>query len=137
MRLENRTQLMEFLGAEQRNTVWSWCAINEDERKVYLSVWTDCKVKINGRMGYVVQEPDWGENELGHFSAARNDHDEKLKKIFDDGYKAYGYFVVAKDIHAEPREIDYTKTSFIFSLELMKMESGDIIGFPLERIEIR
>jgi hypothetical protein len=30
---------MQHLGAKQRNVVWSWCAVNDEERKVYLSVW--------------------------------------------------------------------------------------------------
>ncbi|BCG12648.1 MULTISPECIES: hypothetical protein [Vibrio] len=137
MKLENRSQLMEYLGAEQRNTVWSWCAINEAEKKVYLSVWTDFKIKVNGRMAYILQEPDWGVNEAGHFSAARNDHDEKFKKIFLDEYEPYGYFVEVKDKNAVPREILYTKTSFIFSLELELLESGVIIGYPKQRIEIK
>jgi len=40
-RPENRSQLMERLGAVQTNTVWSWCGVNETDRKVYFSVWTD------------------------------------------------------------------------------------------------
>ncbi len=42
---ENRSQLMEYFGAEQRNTVWSWCAVNENEKAVYLSVWDDLRNK--------------------------------------------------------------------------------------------
>lgn len=45
MRPDNRSQLMSYLGAEQRNTVWSWCAVNEEEKKVYLSVWQDTRKK--------------------------------------------------------------------------------------------
>ncbi|ENQ5771699.1 hypothetical protein ACOW3S_003480 [Vibrio fluvialis] len=137
MKLENRSQLMDYLGAEQRNVVWSWCAVNETERKVYLSVWTDFKTNIDGKMAYILQEPAWGLNENGHFSPARNDHDEKLGKIFSEGYESYGYFVEVKDKNAEPREILYTKTSFIFSLELERLESGVIIGYPKKRIEIK
>lgn len=137
MKLENRSQLMEYLGAKQRNVVWSWCAINEEQRKVYFSVWTDCKVHIEGKMAYVLQEPDWGINEHGNFSPARNDHDEKLEKVFTESYEAYGYFVEAKDTKSVPREIAYTKTSFIFSLRLKRMDSGDVVGFPINRIEIR
>ena len=40
-RPENRLQLMAYFGAVQLNTVWSWCAVNESEKAVYLSVWTD------------------------------------------------------------------------------------------------
>lgn len=40
-RPKNRLQLMNRLGAEQLNNVWSWCAVNEAEKKVYFSIWTD------------------------------------------------------------------------------------------------
>jgi hypothetical protein len=140
MKPENRSQLMSYLGAEQRNIVWSWCGVNEKERKVFLSVWEDTRKKRNGdeKISYIIQEPHWGINEDSRSkSAARNDHDEKLALIFEDGYEAYGYIVVARDVDADPREIEKTKTSFIFSLELKHLDDGTIIGYPLERIEIK
>ena len=140
MKPENRLQLMNYLGAKQRNTVWSWCAVDEENKKVYLSVWTDTRMKRgdDDKISYLIQEPHWGVNEnTGGKAAARNDHDEKLSKIFDDDYESYGYFVVAKDVDANPREIEETKTSFIFKLELKKLQDGTILGYPLSRIEIR
>ena len=131
---------MSYLGAEQKNTVWSWCAVNEKEQKVYLSVWEDTRQKRNGddKPSYLIQEPFWGVNEeTGAKSAARNDHDDKLSKIFDEGYESYGYFVVAKDVNSNPREIEKTKTSFVFSLELKKLNNGIIICYLLNRIEIK
>ncbi|MBM1144882.1 hypothetical protein GN155_013970 [Alcanivorax sp. ZXX171] len=138
-RPENRSQLMEYFGAEQRNTVWSWCAVNEAERKVYLSVWTDFRISLPGdeRSCYILQEPGWGVREGGGRSAARNDHDEKLGKILEEDYEAYGYFVEAKDRKASPREIESTKTSFVFSLEVKTLEDGTVVGYPLRRIEVR
>ena len=135
----NRLQLMNYLGAKQKNTVWSWCAVDDENKKVYLSVWTDTRKKRgdDDKVSYLIQEPHWGINEdTGKKSAARNDHDEKLSKIFDESYKAYGYFIVAKDVNSHPREIEETKTSFIFSLELELLEDGTIIAYPLQRIEI-
>lgn len=139
MRPENQSHLMIHLSAVQRNTVWSWCAVNEEKKKVYLSVWEDTRKKREGddKASYLIQEPWWGMKEgAGSKSAARNDHDEKLSKIFDEGYEPYGYCVVAKDINAEPREIEKTKTSFIFSLELKRLTDGTIICYPIDRIEI-
>jgi hypothetical protein len=138
-RLENRSQLMAYLGATQRNAVWSWCAVDEENKKVYLSVWTDTSKKRDGkRVSYLIQEPYWGIDEnTSARSPARNDHDEKLSMIFDEGYEAYGYFIEAKDTTADPREIESTKTSFIFELELERLDDGSIIGYPLRRIEIR
>jgi hypothetical protein len=136
----NRSQLMDYFGAIQRNPMWSWCAVNEDEKKVYLSVWTDHKEvdPDSGKPFYIVQEPGWGVNQdTGGKSPARNDHDEKLAKIFEDDYEAYGYFVEAKDKRASPREIADTKTSFIFQLKISKLPDGTVIGHPLQRIEVR
>ena len=136
----NRSELMAYFRAEQRNVVWSWCAVNEDERKIYLSVWTDFNGDHagNGRKSYIIQEPTWGTND-GHSSksAARNDHDEKLDKIFNQGYEAFGYFIDAKDRNSIPREIKSTRTSFIFALELEKLKDGRIIGYPLTRINVK
>ena len=75
---------MEYFGAKQKNVVWSWCGINEEEKAVYFSVWTDYVNKFGdkGRRYYTIQEPHWGLNEeTGSFSAARNDHDIKLKEL--------------------------------------------------------
>lgn len=136
---ENRSQLMEYFGADQRNTVWSWCAVNQDEKKVFLSVWTDSRQTLpeETKPCYILQEPNWGIDRSGSRSAARNDHDEKLALVFDEGYEAYGYFIEPKDKTAIPREIAYTKTSFVFRLELKRLDDGRIIGYPLERIDVR
>lgn len=97
-RAENRLQLMDQLGAVQANTVWSWCAVNREKRKVYFSVWADLVHKgPNGEARYTIQEPDWGIDDAGHRSPARNDHDEKLGMVFEQGYEAYGYFIEAQD----------------------------------------
>lgn len=128
---------MERLGAIQLNTVWSWCAVNEVERRVYFSIWTDNTYVHQGSKGYVVQEPDWGINEAGHRSPARNDQDLKFALVFEEGYEAWGYFIEAKDRRAHPREIAYTLTSFVMLLELSRLEDGTIIGKPIRRIEVR
>jgi len=140
IKLDNRSQLMKHFGAEQKNTVWSWCAVNEATKSVYLSVWDDYRntnKKIT-KVHYLLQEQDWGVNdETSNFSPARKDHDKKLSLILEEGYKAFGYFVTAKDKHVLPREIETTKTSFIFSLELDKLEDGTVIGYPIKRIEVK
>lgn len=138
-RPENRAQLMRYLGATQKNEVWSWCAVNHEERKVYFSVWTDTVGMRDGkRRSYVIQEPHWGvDDATGKFKPARVDHDEKLALVFDQGYESFGYFIEAKDKNAHPRQIEETKTGFVFSLELERLENGDILGYLKQRIEIR
>lgn len=135
----SRQALMESLGAKQRNTVWSWCAVNDEERKVYFSVWLHTHAKRDGvRPSYIIQEPCWGiDAQTGTRAAARNDHDEKLALVFEQGYQAFGYFIKAKDTQAEPKEIEETLTSFVFSFELEKQSDGTILGYPKTRINLR
>ena len=136
-RPSSRADLMSRFGAVQKNTVWSWCAVNEQERKVFFSVWTDFTYKEDGHTKYVVQAPDWGVSEGGTLSAARKDHDEKMSLVFDDGYEAYGYFVKAKNKNVIPREIEQTYTSFVMKMKLKTLDDGRVIGELLERIEVR
>lgn len=136
-RPENRSQLMAHFGAVQLNTVWSWCAVNDSDQSVYLSVWTDHVEKIDGVTTYTLQGPDWGVDELGRKSAARNDHDQELSLVFEHGYKAYGYFLEAKDRSAIPREIADIRSSFVMEMALSKSEDGWATGTPIKRIEVR
>jgi len=135
----NRTELLERLGAKQRNIVWSWCAVNEAERKVYFSVWRDLVRKGEaGQLVYVVQEPHWGiDVKTGARSPARKEHDELLALALENHYEAFAYFIDAKDPSATPREIESTMTSFIRGLRLERQPNGTILGYPGLRIEIR
>lgn len=129
---------MHYLGAKQRNVVWSWCAINEDDKKIYFSLWADSREKRDGtRVSYVVQKPHWGIDEAtGIKSPARKDHDEKLRLAIESDYESYGYLVEPKDRNAIPREIEYTETAFIFRLQLETQQDGSVIGYPLARINL-
>src|SRR4051794_28981392 len=113
-RPENRSQLMTRLGAVQANVVWSWCAVNQEERKVYFSIWTHSVAIHNGFKGYIIQESDWGiKGEGGKKSAARKDQDAKFALVFEQGYEPYGYFIVAKDRTVIPHQIEETRSSFV------------------------
>ncbi|MCA9296256.1 MAG: hypothetical protein KC983_07050 [Phycisphaerales bacterium] len=130
---------MKRLNATQRNDVWSWCAIDDDGRRVYLSLWSDMRAFRDGdgdRASYIVQEASWGNDpSTGTVSPARADHDEKLARVFDDGYEAFGYIIETDDPAATPRSITRTKTSFIFQLELER-KPDMILGYPTKRIEV-
>lgn len=128
---------MDRLGAVQVNTVWSWCAVNEEKRRVYFSIWADNLLKEAGPRTYKIQESDWGVSESGGKSAARNDQDSKLGLVFEQGYEAWGYFIEAKDPTAHPREIANTATSFVVRLTLSKRSDGTIAGQVIERVEVR
>lgn len=79
------------------------------------SFWVDAHKKRNGvNSSYIIQEPHWGIDEKTRSaSAARRDHDEKMVLVFDNGYKAYGYFIKAKDRHAQPRPIESYRFHFL------------------------
>lgn len=111
--------------------------MNEEEKKVYFSVWTDLKLKEGGTTAYVFQRPRWGIDANGSVSAARKDHDEKFALVFDKGYEAYGYFIEADDPKADPRAIAETRTGFIFSFDLRREADGTVLGTPKTRINIR
>ena len=137
---ENRSQLMKYFGATQKNTVWSWCGVNEQEQSVYFSIWTDYYNKFGekDKKYYTIQEPHWGNKEQsGSQSAGKADHDINIDKVLNHGYKAFGYFIEAKDKNIVPREIKETRTSFVFSLELEKLPTGEIICYLIDRIEVK
>lgn len=137
-RPDNRLQLMKRLGASQFNDRLAWCGVNESERKVYFSIWTDNTHAHGGEKGYLLQETHWGISDVrGRKEASRNDQDVKLALVFDDGYEPYGYFIVAKDRHAFPREIAETRTSFVVRLQLERLPDGSIFAIPRDRIEVR
>ncbi len=139
-RPQNRSQLLKYFGAKQKNAMWSWCGINEEEKSVYFSVWTDSLNQFGDKDQnyYTIQGPDWGVNEeTGAFSPARKDQDEKLDKVLNEGYEAFAYFIEPKNKNAHPREIGATRTSFVFLLELERLPDGAVIGYPVDRIEVR
>ena len=134
----NRLQLMTRLGAKQLNDRWSWCAVNESTRSVYFSIWTDHVVKDTSGTRYILQEPHWGLNDAtGSSKAARHDQDRRFELVFDQGYAAFGYFLVAKNTNAVPRQIAETRTGFVMRMTLSKDQRGVIFGTPIERIEVR
>ena len=133
----NRSQLMAYLGAVQTNPMWSWCGVNEEERKVYFSVWADHVSQVAGVPTYTLQEPHWGVGPDGRHSAARNDQDKKLALVFDQGYEAWAYFVEAKDRRAVPREIESTRTGFVLQLQVSRADDGSVTGTAIRRVEIR
>jgi hypothetical protein len=135
----SRSQLMKRLGAKPQNSDGGWCTVNEPDKKVFLSIWTDSRDRRPGdkEVSYLVQEPDWGIcSHTGEKSQARKRHDDNLQKVFDEGYGAYGYFVVPDQATGGERQVKETKTSFIFSFELAKKDDGTVVGYPRYRLDM-
>jgi hypothetical protein len=133
----SRTELLELLGATQRNRMWSWSAVNHAERKVYFGVWRDLAKKRNGvDVSFIIQEADWG-METGTKSPARREQDDNLALALDHGYEAFAFLNDVKDPAAYPRKIARTITTHIHSIRLEPQPDGTILGYPTSRITIR
>ena len=96
------TQHFEKLGAPLTNSRWSWGSVRESDGAVFLRVWQDQKIRIDGKSymlvthhaAYVGNESSLGYTErLGHVDLARK------------GSKVYMIICIVKDPDAIPREI--------------------------------
>lgn len=127
---ENRKQLLELLGATQKNVQWSWCAVDEKHKRVFFTVWNQEQLNKNHKKDpliYLVQQPWWGINETGNNSASRNDHNEKLRLYFQEKYTAYCYILKRKmdgSIPTLPVKIDGI-CDFIYRIELVEIPRLD------------
>ena len=132
----SRSDLMKRLGAVQFNHMQAWCGVNDAEKKVYFSIWEDNAKVIDGKRKFIIQAPGWGVDANGNKSTPRKDHDAKLNLVLNDGYEAWGYFIVARDEYAETREIEETRTSFVMQLQLEIEPDGVVVAVPVKRVEI-
>ena len=96
------TQHFENLGAPLTNSRWSWGSVRESDGAVFLRVWQDQKVRIDGKTymlvthhaAYVGNESSLGYRErLRHINLAR------------EGSKIYMIMCIAKDPNAVPRKV--------------------------------
>lgn len=74
----------EVLGAHPKNKRWSWGAVDEDHRRVFLRVWVDQGSLDERRKRILVQDHrNW------RSPAARNERDQHLS-LLAKGYELYG-----------------------------------------------
>ena len=126
---------MSRFGAVQANNVWAWAAVNHDTKTCYFSAWVDKRATDeDGRKYYTVQEHWWGSNGVYATKPGRTDQDEKFALVFDEGYAARIYFVVAENVDTQPRSIKETRTSFVFEAELVRTPE-EIKAYPGARID--
>ncbi|HCG5592894.1 hypothetical protein OTK59_12350 [Vibrio natriegens] len=137
---ENRKQLLDMLGATQKNVQWSWCAVDDTNKRVFFSIWEQEKLHEKNRYdtkAYLIQQPWWGVDENLKSTKSRNDHNEKLRLYFECGYSAYGYILKRKrdsDGNLKlPVEIGGV-CDFIFHLDLIKVPRLDLEGYMHELI---
>ena len=122
---------MRKLGAKQKNIVWSWCAVNHDNKRVYLSTWID---KITDE-GYILRHADH-DLLVDPSHPAYKDQAEKFDLIRNEGYEAWGYFIEAEDTTVIPRKIKRTVSGFVIRFDMDFKESGEVIGKMKGREEV-
>jgi hypothetical protein len=96
------TQHFKKLGAPLRNSRWSWGSVRPSDGAIFLRVWQDQKIRLNGKSymlvthhaAYVGNESSPGYRErLGHIDLAR------------EGRTIFMVICIAKDPDAVPRTI--------------------------------
>lgn len=126
-----RTELFAYLGAPLINSRWSWGAVRERDRAVFLLVWQDQNKKIDARRFTCVNAATFfGEDttNLGH--AERLRHVELIRA----GAPSFMIMCEALDKHASPRAIKgYNEREVFVGGELLQAD-GD---WWLERVERR
>ncbi|HCG9065880.1 TPA: hypothetical protein NKB39_001783 [Vibrio parahaemolyticus] len=132
---KNRYQLMQALGATQRNIYWSWCAEDKDNKRLFFTAWEHENIAPKGEDPiFIIQQPWWGEKESGSLSASRSDHNKKLAKYFKGinstdkcgQFTAYCYVSKAKTLKNStkvslPVELEYINTNYIYQIDLIKV----------------
>ncbi len=99
MKGDSRSALWKRIGFFQKNTYWTWCAVNPEEKNVIFQVWVDHYDKETKE--YLFMSLDWvrgGQRDNGLMDAI-----EKIN-LLKDGYKLYATFATAVDTKATPRD---------------------------------
>ena len=91
------------LGAPLRNSRWSWGSVRESDGAVFLRVWQDEKVKIDGRTFMMVtHHAAYVGNESSPGYRERMQHVELAKS----GSTVYMIVCIVRDAEESPRKID-------------------------------
>lgn len=115
----SQSELFETLGAPLNNVRWSWGGVRGLDGAVFLRVWQDGTIKVNGKR-YIwvsVENPpgdDLGENE-------RMDH----LKLVQSGQPCYLVMCQAVDTSAAPRTIQSFNRSEVFETGEVILKDGD------------
>ena len=125
--------MFEKLGAPLHNKVWSWGAIKHDENIVYLRVWQNETMILDGKSYVQVTYNDNGlRKKAGHKERQR--HIELIKS----GAECFLIFCEPKKPLSMPRKVhDYVRDSVFPTSELIERHGETwiqyIAGVPLDR----
>ena len=120
------TDYFKLLGAPLANQRWSWGAVRESDKAVFLRVWQDQVRKIDGTMFALVADHAWHANNPSHPG-----YRERLAHIaaIRGGAKGYLIMCAVKDKTAEPRDIQSFDRESLFVAGRLR---GDEIEERLE-----
>ena len=96
------TQHFKKLGAPLKNSRWSWGAVRESDGVVFLRVWQDRKIRLDGKTYMMVTHHEayvGNESSLGYIE--RLAHVDLVR----GGRPVYMIVCIAKDTNARPRKI--------------------------------
>ncbi len=96
------TQHFKKLNAPLKNSRWSWGSVRESDGAVFLRVWQDRKIRLNGKSYMMVTHHGaYVGNESSPGYRERLQHVELARK----GSKVYMVICIVKDPDVAPREI--------------------------------
>ncbi len=102
------------LGAPLHNTVWSWGAVRPTDGVIFLRCWTDTIRRIGIDKQQMI-EVQWPENEVRKSKPGWLERNEHLARA-RAGSPAYAVMVTARNVNANPREIDFYNAKEVFEL---------------------
>lgn len=94
------------LNAPLVNTRWSWGALSEDKKKIYLSIWADEITVADGKTWVIILNNDL---KTSPAKQERLDHIDLIK----NGLSAYALIKIAKDVTAIPRDMKEFNSEYL------------------------
>ncbi len=122
------SSLFSELNAPLRNSMWSWGAVRESDRTVFLRVWEEGYRRIDNRRCIWVCDTDGANQTLG--GNERRQHVELIKR----GYRAFMIMCISEG-NCE-KVIDFNDEQLFVGGKLIEFD-GEIYLEYIDRIDVR
>lgn len=132
----NKSTFVKHLGFTQQSN-YAWCSHPDADKRILFTAWQHLRVEYeSGNHAYIVQEPHWAaKTAWGFKSGTRNDHDDKFRLVFEDGFEPWLYYLDATEPYGDQtKRIKNLNTYYIDRCHMVRLENGNIIAIPLERV---
>ena len=116
------TALFQSLGAPLKSIRRSWGAINRNSGEIFLRVWEDETLKLDGKRYVLLTNKARFEGTSDFGYRERKEHIELIKA----GHPRYLIFCFAKDAKATPRQLKTYQGDRIFPADELIEHDGDI-----------